>query len=157
MGGHCARRSLRRPWKLVLRTVAWSKPRMLCKESLGKIKFRAFPKRVGPRIPSLESIDYFATSEHHWVVEKKNCKTAMVGCCKLSLHAYGSCDEHAVYFSAIIERTCHVNHFLISDNDVISLESRFLNFRVFMHAHSLRPQTYFWSSLTREPSQFRNN
>ena len=80
----------------------------------------------------------------------------MVGCCKLSLHAYGgSCDEHAVYFSAIIERTCHVNHFLISDNDVISLESRFLNFRVFMHAHSLRPQTYFWSSLTRELSQIQ--
>ena len=45
---------------------------MFCKESLGKIKFRAFPKRVGPQILSLESIDYLRTSERYWVVEKKN-------------------------------------------------------------------------------------
>ena len=32
---------------------------------LGKIKFRAFPKRVSPRILSLESTDYFGTSEHY--------------------------------------------------------------------------------------------
>ena len=44
---------------------------MFCKESLGKIKFRAFPKHVGPRILSLESVDYFETSEHYWVVENK--------------------------------------------------------------------------------------
>ena len=43
---------------------------MFRKESLGKIKFRAFPKRVGPRILSLESVDYFGASEHYWVVEK---------------------------------------------------------------------------------------
>ena len=36
-------------------------------------------------------------------------KIAMVGCCKLSLYANESCDEHAI-FSAI-EMTCHVNHF----------------------------------------------
>ena len=36
MGGHCARRSLRRPWKLRLRIVAWSKPRIFCEESLEK-------------------------------------------------------------------------------------------------------------------------
>ena len=30
-----------------------------------KIKFRAFPKRVGPRILTLESFDYFGTSEHN--------------------------------------------------------------------------------------------
>ena len=69
--GHCARRSLRRPWKLGLRIVAWWKPGMFCDESLGKIKLRAFPKRVGPRILSLESVDYFGASEHYWVVEKK--------------------------------------------------------------------------------------
>ena len=40
---------------------------MFCQESLGKIKF---PKRVGPRILSLESVDYFGASEHYWVVEK---------------------------------------------------------------------------------------
>ena len=38
---------------------------MFCEESLGKIKFRAFPKRVGPRIVSLESVDYFGISEHY--------------------------------------------------------------------------------------------
>ena len=71
MEGHCARRSLRTPWKLGLRIVAWWRPRMFCEESLGKIKFRAFRKRVGPRILSLESVDYFGASEHYWVVEKK--------------------------------------------------------------------------------------
>ena len=62
---HCARRSLRRPWKLGLRIVAWSKPRLFCKESLRKSKFRAFPKRVGSRILWLESVDHFGTSEHY--------------------------------------------------------------------------------------------
>ena len=76
---------------------------MLCKESLGKIKFRAFPKRVGPRIPLLESIDYFGTSERYCVVKKKiirilTSKIAMVGCGNLSLYANESCDEHAIYF-----------------------------------------------------------
>ena len=40
-------------------------PRMFCEESVGKIKFRAFPKRAGPRILSLESVDYFGASEHY--------------------------------------------------------------------------------------------
>ena len=30
---------------------------MFCEDSLGKIKFRAFPKRAGPRIKSLGSVD----------------------------------------------------------------------------------------------------
>ena len=68
--GHCARCFLRTPWKLGLRIVVWSEPRVFCEESLGKIKFRAFPKRAGPRILSLESVDYFGASEHYWVVEK---------------------------------------------------------------------------------------
>ena len=71
MGGDCTSRSLRTPWKLGLRIVAWWKPCMFCEESLGKIKFRAFRKRVGPRILSLESVDYFGASEHYWVVGKK--------------------------------------------------------------------------------------
>ena len=75
---------------------------MFCEESLGEIKFRAFPKRVGPRILSLESVDYFGASEHYCVVEKKIriliSKIAMVGCCKLSLYANESFDEHASYF-----------------------------------------------------------
>ena len=40
------------------------------KKNLGKIGFRAFPKHVSPQILSLESNDYFGTSEHHWVVKK---------------------------------------------------------------------------------------
>ena len=75
---------------------------MFCEESLGKIKFWAFPKSVGPRILSLESVDYFGASEHYCVVKKKIriliSKIAMVGCCKLSLYANESCDEHAIYF-----------------------------------------------------------
>ena len=50
----------------------------------------------------LESVDYFRTTEHYRMVKKKIriliSKTAMVGCCKLSLYANESCDEHAVYF-----------------------------------------------------------
>ena len=34
---------------------------LFCEQSLGKIKFRAFPKHVGPRIVSVESVDYFGT------------------------------------------------------------------------------------------------
>ena len=74
---------------------------MFCEESLGKIKFRVFPERIGPRILSLESVDYFGTNEHYSVRKKENLdlisKTAMVGCCKLSLYANKSCDEHAAY------------------------------------------------------------
>ena len=44
---------------------------MFFEESLGKLKFRAFPKRVGPRILSLKSVDYFGTSESYKVVKKK--------------------------------------------------------------------------------------
>ena len=44
---------------------------MFCEESLGKIKFRTFPKRVRPRILSLESADYFRKSEYYQVAEKK--------------------------------------------------------------------------------------
>ena len=38
---------------------------MFCEEYLGNIKFRAFPEQVGERILSLESVDYFGTSEHY--------------------------------------------------------------------------------------------
>ena len=44
---------------------------MFCKESLGKIKFRAFPEQVSPRIMSLESADYFGTCEHFSGQKKK--------------------------------------------------------------------------------------
>ena len=35
------------------------------------MRFRTFPERVGPRILSLESVDYFATSEQKSVVKKQ--------------------------------------------------------------------------------------
>ena len=38
---------------------------MFCEESLGKIKFRAIREGVGPRILSLESVDYFGASQHY--------------------------------------------------------------------------------------------
>ena len=79
----------------------------------------------------------------------------MVWCYKLSLYVNGSGDDIAIYFSAMIEMTCHVNQFLISGNDVISLELRALNFRVFIHAYSLQ-NTYFGSLPTCVLNQFRN-
>ena len=36
-----------------------------CVGGKGNIKLSAFPKRVGPRILSLESVDYFGASEHY--------------------------------------------------------------------------------------------
>ena len=36
-----------------------------------KLRFRAFPERVCPRILSLESVDYFGTSEHLSVRKQK--------------------------------------------------------------------------------------
>ena len=114
-GGHWARRSLRRPWKLGLRIVAWSKPRMFCEERLGNIKFRVFPKRAGARILSLESVDYFGTSEHYWVVEKKKriliskteTQSSVVNFHCMQMALWWACG----LFSAMIEITCHVNYF----------------------------------------------
>ena len=104
---------------------------MFCKESLGKIKFRAFPERVGPGILSLESIEYFRPSENFSGVEKKKNNLNLQnldhdGSCKLSLYTNKSCDEHGGLFSAMIdEMTPHVLiMFFVSGNDVISLESR---------------------------------
>ena len=58
--------------------------------------FRAFPKRDGPRILLLESIDYEQMNSTEWL--KKIRLIVMVRCCKLSLYANESCDEHAIYF-----------------------------------------------------------
>ena len=37
-----------------------------------KLRFRDLPKRVGPRILSLESVDYFGTSEYFGGRKKNN-------------------------------------------------------------------------------------
>ena len=67
------------------------------------MRFRVFPEGVGPRILSLESVDYFGTTEHFSGRKKKNrriliCKTSLVRLTGLSLYAAESCDEHAVNF-----------------------------------------------------------
>ena len=76
---------------------------MFCEESLGKIKFRAFPKRVGPRILSLErqaliTLEQVNTTEWSKTIRSLISKIAMIGCCKLSLYTNEFCDEHAIYF-----------------------------------------------------------
>ena len=55
----------------------------------------------------LESVDYFGISEY-FSDNFDGEATKLVGCCKLSLYANESCDEHAVGFSAVIEITRHV-------------------------------------------------
>ena len=63
---------------------------MFCDESLEKTKFRAFQEQVGPRIISLEIVDYLGTNEHYSGRKKRRIlvsKTAMVGCRRLSLYA----------------------------------------------------------------------
>ena len=56
------------------------------------------PGGVSLRILSLESPDYFGTSEYFsgWKKRKKNLESEAI--CKLSLYANESCDDHAVYF-----------------------------------------------------------
>ena len=65
---------------------------MFCKESLGKIKLRAFSKRFGSRILRLEALMTLEqVNTTAWSKKKKIriliSKTAMVWCCKLSLYA----------------------------------------------------------------------
>ena len=51
----------------------------------------AFPEQVGPQILPW-GVDYFGTSEHYSGKKKRRIlisKTAMGGCCKLSLYANG--------------------------------------------------------------------
>ena len=48
------------------------------------MRFRTFPERVGPQILSLESVDYFGTTEQKSVVKKQGriliSKTSMDNC-----------------------------------------------------------------------------
>ena len=114
---------------------------MFCKESLEKIKFRAFPQQVHK---SLESIDYFGTRQlivNTTVVKKKEeselAELQWWGVVNIHLCVNGSCDEHAMKLCAMSIT------FLISGNDLIFLESRPLSFRVFIHMYSLQLQRYF--------------
>ena len=125
--------------KLGIRIVVWPTPRMFCEESWGKIKFRAFPERVCPRILSLGSVDYFGTSEHFSGQKKKkknlNWQNFDLECCKLAFHANDPSEEHAVYFRRWLKwRALFSSRFL--SLAIISLESRPLNFRLIIRAYS---------------------
>ena len=63
---------------------------MFCEETLRKIKHRAFSKRVGPefyRLKALITLEQVNTTEWWEKIRILIGKTAMVGCCKLSLYA----------------------------------------------------------------------
>ena len=110
------------------------------------IRCRVFSERVGPRILSLESVDYFGTSEYFSGRKKKNlyeqtsaklCRWwgKLVGCGKLSLYANESCDKHAVLFRRWWKWRAIFITFLLFGNDLISLESRPLIF-VYLYTRS---------------------
>ena len=97
MGGHCARRSLGRSLE------TGTKNRCVMEvthvyERLNLELFRNASVHEFYHFKALISLEQVNTTE--WLKKKKILisKTAMVGCCKLSLYANGSCDEHAVYF-----------------------------------------------------------
>ena len=50
------------------------------------------------RLKALITLEQVNTTEWSKIIRILISKTAMVGCCKLSLCANGSCDEHAVCF-----------------------------------------------------------
>ena len=128
---------------------------MFCKESLGKIKFRAFPEQVSPRIVSLESIDYFGTSEHFSGRKKKKKNLIISKTSIVSVVNFHNCMQMSLL--ATFEMTHHVLiTFFVSGNDVISLEWRPLNFCVIIQAYSLRLQMCFRLLLTHVLNQFRN-
>ena len=65
---------------------------MFCEESLGQIKFRAFPKLSHEFYRVKASITSELVNTTEWTGKKIRIlisKTAMVGCCKLSLYANG--------------------------------------------------------------------
>ena len=145
----------------ILRIVAWSKPRMFCQESLGKIKLRAFPKRVGPRILSLENVDYLEqVNTSNWWKNKIWIlinKTAMVGCCNLSLYTNGLVMSMRFIFGDDWN-DCYVNHFF----DLWQWSLLFLSNRgpwIFVYLYTriaCDRRRYFRSSLKRILNPFRN-
>ena len=63
-------------------------------------------------LKALITLEQVNTTE--WLKKKRRIlisKTLTVRCCKLLLYANESGDEHVVYFLAMIEMMCHVNHF----------------------------------------------
>ena len=106
MGGHCARRSLRTPWKLGLRIVAWWKLRMFCEESFGKIKFFSETCRSTNSIAWKRWLPWskWTLLSGRRKIRIWISKIVMVGCCKLSLYANESWDERAICFRRWLKR-----------------------------------------------------
>ena len=85
------------------------------REGQSKLRFRDFPERVGPRILSLENVDFFGTSEYFGGRKKSNLnkqKTNWSGvvnfhCMQMSLEM----SMRFIFGSAMIGMACHVNHF----------------------------------------------
>ena len=76
------------------------------KKNLGKIEFRAFPKRVSPQILSLEIVDYFGTNKYFGGRKKDNSvneknsegEANWSGVVNFHCMQIESCDKHSVYF-----------------------------------------------------------
>ena len=72
---------------------------MFREESLGSELFRIGSVHEFYRLKALITLEQVNTTE--WSKKKIRIlisKIAMIGCCKLSLYANESCDEHAIYF-----------------------------------------------------------
>ena len=103
---------------------------------------RAFPERVGPRILSLESVDYFGTSEHFSGRKKEESLWAKLqrnfdGEANWSGVANESCDKHAV--------------FLGNDQNDVSCSSRFCSLVMMKFLSNQGP----WVYLSRVLNQFK--
>ena len=80
-------------------------------ERLNFERFRNVSVHEFYRLKALITLEQVNTTE--WSKKKKNFKqTAMVGRCTLSLYANGVLWWACGSFSAMIEMTCHVNHFV---------------------------------------------
>ena len=78
---------------------------MFFEESSGKIKeslnlelFRNVSVHEFYRLKALITLEQVNTTEWSKKIRILISKIAMIGCCKLSLYANESCDEHAIYF-----------------------------------------------------------
>ena len=88
---------------------------LFCRERYVK-DIKLFRERDGPRILSLKSVDYFGTSEYfseNFDIEAINWS---------GVGNLESCDEHAVYFRRWLKWRAMFITFLVSGNNVISLE-----------------------------------
>ena len=131
--------------KLGIIIVAWLQPRMFCEESLGLELFQ-----IGT-VHKINSISW-----KRWLVWNK----WTLRWSKKEPPPHGRLfDLHPptprIFRSKGVFDDTPPSPQEFPGNDIISLELRPLNFHVFIHTYSPRPQTYFRSSLTQVLNQFR--